>query len=734
VNRTSLKAAATAALTAAAVVVVTLSAPAAATAAPPGTDGCAVPLLKAAEQAMVVLEENFSAFEDAAEINGKSVATFQAITSVDDDLWLDECGKAYYQDPVADNAEQASEPSEPATAAIAGPTSTRPLSETFELQSRPGSQRTLYLDFTGDQITGSAWNSTSLPTIDAAPYSIDADTSTFSDAERTEIQRAWQIVAEDYAPFNVNVTTKDLGPDAIDRSSSADLVYGTRVIVSANPSGMQASCGCGGVAYVNVFNNSGQHTYYQPAWVYTNGVGTGGKNIAEAASHEAGHNFGLNHDGTSTSGYYGGVAPWAPIMGVGYYQPVSQWSKGEYPDANNTVQDDLAVIATGAPVVIDDHGGLSNPTALAAGQTLNGLIASSGDLDTFTFTGSGATTVAVTPAAGLPNLDVQLTIRDAQGTAVATVDPAVASVNSSQASGLDASWTATLPAGGAVYTATVDGVGTGDPLTAGKYSDYGSLGYYQVSLTTDAVQPPTTPLSVAGSNPAAATVGTPYSATPVTASGGTTPYTFVATSLPAGLSIAPATGAITGTPTTAGVFNVTVTVTDAAGASAGKAITLTVNASPYAATAVANQKFRGKVGVAESSQLVASGGDGNYSWTVASGTLPAGLTLSSSGLLSGTPTADGTYTFAAKATSAGTSATGTITVTIARKNSRTAATSGWAWMWSSTTTWTYSSTSWSSSSSSSSSSTSATSSSSSTSSSSASTAGDETLPFWLFIR
>ncbi|WP_305803521.1 hypothetical protein, partial [Thiolapillus sp.] len=55
----------------------------------------------------------------------------------------------------------------------------------------------------------------------------------------------------------------------------------------------------------------------------------------------------MSHDGTSSAGYYSGhgdgFVSWAPIMGVGYYKNVTQWSKGEYPDASQ-VQDDLAII------------------------------------------------------------------------------------------------------------------------------------------------------------------------------------------------------------------------------------------------------------------------------------------------------------------------------------------------------------------------------------------------------
>ena len=48
---------------------------------------------------------------------------------------------------------------------------------------------------------------------------------------------------------------------------------------------------------------------------------------------------------------------WAPIMGVGYYKPLVQWSKGEYAGANNTGQNDVAAIAARAPYRTDDAGG-----------------------------------------------------------------------------------------------------------------------------------------------------------------------------------------------------------------------------------------------------------------------------------------------------------------------------------------------------------------------------------------
>jgi hypothetical protein len=157
-------------------------------------------------------------------------------------------------------------------------------------------------------------------------------------------------------------------------------------------------------------------------------------------------------------------------------------------------------------------------------------------------------------------------------------------------------------------------------------------------------------------------VNTAYSATPVTASGGTSPYVWSASGLPAGLVISSSTGTISGTPTTAGTYPVTVSVTDAAGGSASQAISMTVS---YPAVVVANQSFAGKLGKPFSAQLKASGGNGSYSWSAVS--LPAGYSLSSSGLLTGTPSKTGKVTFTATATSLGQSGSGSITVNVTRK-------------------------------------------------------------------
>jgi hypothetical protein len=518
-----------------------------------------------------------------------------------------------------------------------------PLADTFTLESKPGSNRTIYLDFTGETVTGTGWNATYGATITAEPYSIDSTVDTnFSDAELTEIQRAWQVVAEDYAPFDVNVTLKDPGAAAIDRTSSSDLVYGTRAVIT-NGGVVYNGCGCGGVAYVGVFNTSGAaHAYYQPAWVFSNGTQKSGKNMGEATSHEVGHNFGLNHDGNATSGYDWGTAPWAPIMGASYNQPVSQWSIGEYPGANNQ-ENDVSIIASGAPLRSDDHGNSSaSATAVPSGTPVNGIITTRTDVDAFAFTGSGDATVTLTGASGLPDLDVQLTVLDGSGATVAVVNPAVARVSNGVASGLDATWSGTLPASGATYTFLVDGIGSGDPATAGKYSDYGSIGNYQITVTGTGT--PLPPLDASVTTPPAATVGTAYSATPVTASGGTTPYSFSASGLPGGLSINAVTGAIAGTPSVAGTFTPSVTVTDAVSATVTKSFTLTVNPAATPLSPSLNQPSAATVGTAYSATPVtATGGTAPYSWSATG--LPGGLSINAStGTISGTPTAAGSFT------------------------------------------------------------------------------------------
>jgi hypothetical protein len=577
-------------------------------------------------------------------------------------LRVDVCGYPFYVEP-ASTAGSNLQPQ----AAIKSDGSLDPSGDVFALASRPGSPRTIYLNFKGATVSGTAWNVSyngGAPIV-APAFSLDADGSTFTTAEQDVIRATWLRVAEDYASFDVNVTTADPGAEAIDRTSSADTVYGAVALIT-NDSLIYGNCGCGGIAFVGVFNRAGDHAYYQPAWVFQRGLGGSAKNMAEAASHEIGHNLGLSHDGAvahdtvGAVGYYTGQGAWAPIMGVGYYKPVSQWSKGEYNYANQT-QDDLAIInSSGVVTLADDHGGsAATASTLSTSGAVGGIISTAGDTDWFVFNGSGPTTISAAAQATGPNLDIGLSLYDATGALLASADPAVAMTSASVATGLDAAVSVTLAAG--TYYVKVDGVGYGTAAATG-YSDYASLGRYSVALTT--TPPPTTPVVVTTASLPGGTAMVAYSAT-LAASGGTAPYSWSvdAGTLPDGLSLDSA-GVISGTPTTAGTYSVTVRVSDASAQSATAVLTIVVAAAPVAVTT--GSLASGQVGVAYRATLAASGGTAPYTWALAAGALPDGLTLSPAGVISGTPTAATTAGFTVQATDTmAASATRSLTLTIA---------------------------------------------------------------------
>ncbi|MEU5692378.1 fibronectin type III domain-containing protein [Actinosynnema sp. NPDC020468] len=166
--------------------------------------------------------------------------------------------------------------------------------------------------------------------------------------------------------------------------------------------------------------------------------------------------------------------------------------------------------------------------------------------------------------------------------------------------------------------------------------------------------------------PPSGEVGVAYS-TQFTVTGGTAPFTWSvsAGSLPPGLALNPGTGVLSGTPTTAGSYTFTVQVVDASGQSATKQVTVVIAAQPVAAFTPP----AGEVGAAYSAQATVTGGTAPYTWAVTAGSLPPGLTLNTStGLVSGTPTAAGSYPVTLQVTDAFNQTSGkTATITIAAK-------------------------------------------------------------------
>jgi hypothetical protein len=328
----------------------------------------------------------------------------------------------------------------------------------LNLQSLPGAAGCVLLDFDGYNMpAGNLWNNGNA--INAAP-------SGMSDAD---VQQHWEVVSEDYRPFNLNVTTNEAVFNSYPRNRRM------RVVVTPTNT---AAPGAGGVAYIGSFNWDND----VPCWVFI----TSGKSGGDASAHEVGHTFDLGHDGRTNpvEGYFLGIdgTSWAPIMGAGYYRPVVQWSRGEYNYADNT-QDDVASIA-GAKFGVgyrgDDYG---NTTASAATldynasggiNQKNGIISSEADYDFFTFTtGGGNVSINANTVGRDGNLHLLIRLYNSAGAEMGTYwnsDPFA----------LNASMNVNLPAG--KYFIGVDGTGAGN-AGYGGYSAYGSIGSYSVTGT-----------------------------------------------------------------------------------------------------------------------------------------------------------------------------------------------------------------------------------------------------------
>jgi len=186
------------------------------------------------------------------------------------------------------------------------------------------------------------------------------------------------------------------------------------------------------------------------------------------------------------------------------------------------------------------------------------------------------------------------------------------------------------------------------PTASGTRTGSLTVGSMVVSLTGTGGSTTTPPVTVQALKPTttsltSGTMGKAYSAA-LTATGGTSPYKWSVASgtLPAGLTLS-TTGTISGTPKASGTssFSVAVKDSETTPQNATATLKLTISATapvPAALKLTTATLANGTVGSSYSATLQASGGTSPYKWSVASGSLPAGLTLSTTGTISGTPT------------------------------------------------------------------------------------------------
>jgi len=354
-------------------------------------------------------------------------------------------GLEQYQPEAADVVSGAT--SGPVAASIAG---------LPQLSSRPGAAATIFLDFDGH--TEAAWGS--YYNVVTRVFDRDGNAGSFSASEVSSIQEIWARVAEDFAPFNINVTT--VQPASFANGAAI------RVAIGGNYSDWFGNP-AGGVAYVGGFYNSASNV----AYVFEDALGNGNpKYVAEAASHEAGHTFGLLHQGVWSNGvkteeYNPGNAAWAPIMGTGYYSARTTWHQGTTSSSPTQIQDDLAVLSNsynGFGYRADDFGStVSTASALTtSGGSVNvaGQIGTNSDRDYFRFTtDGGALNLSLSVAQLGANLDSVLSLLNSAGQTILSSNPATS---------LGASLASTLAAG--TYYVAVHSSG-----------GYGNLGTYRLT-------------------------------------------------------------------------------------------------------------------------------------------------------------------------------------------------------------------------------------------------------------
>lgn len=342
----------------------------------------------------------------------------------------------------------------------------------LKMESRPKSLNVILVDIDGYSLPrGTPWNNGR--TYEAAAI----------DWDDLKLKMLWAEVADKFAVFDVNVTTNEAVYQSAKNTNRQRLV----VTPSVSFTGKRNY----GIAYSNSFSQPNDI----PCWVFMSYSNYTPDEAGDVGAHELGHTLGLGHQGTSATAYYlGHDHPshdgWVPIMGFSNRRMIAQWSKSEFRGANAN-QDDLAKIAAKIPYIKDDHSDtmqnasqlvIDNVNGIIDGELTpnTGLINKRTDIDFFKFESlQGPIEITIKPRpmnkSGVINrsiLDIEAKLYDQFGKIINTAE-------TGHKNFLDgAVFSFTLPSNQTYYI-SVDGYGTGDPITG--YSDYSSIGPYSIS-------------------------------------------------------------------------------------------------------------------------------------------------------------------------------------------------------------------------------------------------------------
>jgi len=431
--------------------------------------------------------------------------TLVKVMESDESAWVMPDGQMFFADQMQHEA------AEPAGGAAVGASSSAPPTPSGYSDaglpihhSSPGATFKLYLDFDGEQLRSRSWGIfRNLP-----GYSLDFNSASFNVEEQAIISRIWGRVAEDFAPFDIDVTTER--PAGLQPGHADERNVLWSIFTSNSAAGFSA-----GIAGVSLFNLGyipfGTDT---PTFTFSNAAPRNHSFLADVATQENGHMFGLLHDGTRFTEYYGGhgtgATSWGPVMGAPTSRNVTQWSLADYPDGvtrpfNNSSgpvlqQDDIAIIAGKLGFRADDIGDeASAPAGLAL--PARAFITSPLDVDMFALPNTRGVELSLTGfRAGAStdggNLDIAAEIVNAAGLVIASSDD-VEETTAYLATALDAG-----PHFLRVRSSS----------SPANYTTYGSVGEYTVSGRFANVAPSFTPGGVVSAMPSG-----PYNATWATA-------------------------------------------------------------------------------------------------------------------------------------------------------------------------------------------------------------------------